>query len=324
MAAGKLKRQIRQVSRLKERIFMDEEIIAQMEETIRNEAQMLIQALQERFRQGSGVDIFQDANEVQWDWNSCYVTVARLQERQLPVQVWYDATLDDEKLGFWVGLGDENRERIKTLVNDCADAFADYHKVESYGALRRIHLEDVLSLPVAEFCPGPYNGFGIYGKPGAANLDVPRAINFVVSVLCCLPDYLDTEGADARRSAISVMANHAEQTARSAKGQIVLRNVEVKTKELRMTRADLESHMEELLNQRENKCALTGIEFQFVGNNKNLFPSLDRIDSEGHYEKPNLQIVCRFINFWKCDMPNQEFQSLLKLVRESRPVESSS
>ncbi len=46
-----------------------------------------------------------------------------------------------------------------------------------------------------------------------------------------------------------------------------------------------------------------GIDLQFHGqhSDKNLRPSLDRIDSEGHYVESNLQVVCQFINFWKSD-----------------------
>jgi hypothetical protein len=62
---------------------------------------------------------------------------------------------------------------------------------------------------------------------------------------------------------------------------------------------------------------LTGIPFQFHGQDvdKNLLPSLDRIDSDGHYEVGNLQVVCQFINFWKGDRDNEEICRLLMLVR---------
>lgn len=43
--------------------------------------------------------------------------------------------------------------------------------------------------------------------------------------------------------------------------------------------------------------------------------SLDRIDSDGHYEKGNLQLVCRFINFWKQAADDQEFRPLINFVR---------
>src|SRR4029077_16561110 len=83
----------------------------------------------------------------------------------------------------------------------------------------------------------------------------------------------------------------------------------VKNKELRMTSAELEKLIASLLDLQDNRCALTGIPFQFLGPeaDKDLLPSLDRIDSDGHYEAGNLQIVCQFVNFWKGDSDNEEF-----------------
>lgn len=106
-----------------------------------------------------------------------------------------------------------------------------------------------------------------------------------------------------------------EDTVKNANGHIVQRLA--KNKELRMTSAELEKLIAALLDLQDNRCALTGIPFQFFGpeSDKNLLPSLDRIDSDGHYEKGNLQVVCRFINFWKGNGDNAEFQALLMLVR---------
>jgi len=79
----------------------------------------------------------------------------------------------------------------------------------------------------------------------------------------------------------------------------------------------LEKLIASLLDLQGNRCALTGIPFQFHGPDvdKNLLPSVDRKDSNGHYEEGNLQVVCQFINFWKSDSDNGEFQRLLMLVR---------
>ncbi|MER9306663.1 hypothetical protein [Mesorhizobium sp. M0496] len=68
-----------------------------------------------------------------------------------------------------------------------------------------------------------------------------------------------------------------------------------------------------LLDIQENRCALSGIPFDFGGSDadKALMPSVDRIDSDGHYEDGNLQIVCRFINAWKSDSDDEEFRRLL-------------
>ncbi|WP_339643403.1 hypothetical protein [uncultured Pelagibacterium sp.] len=118
-----------------------------------------------------------------------------------------------------------------------------------------------------------------------------------------------------REKSIIAMRLSVENTVKNANGQIVQRVL--KNKELRMTSAELEKLMASLLDLQDNRCALTGIPFQFLGPeaDKNLLPSLDRIDSAGHYEVGNLQVVCQFINFWKGDSDNAEFQRLLMLVR---------
>ena len=84
-----------------------------------------------------------------------------------------------------------------------------------------------------------------------------------------------------------------------------------------MTAASLEKLIASRLDLQGDRCALTGIPFHFHGPeaDNNLLPSVDRIDSDGHYEADNLQIVCRFVNFWKGDTHDEEFRRLLMLVR---------
>ena len=118
-----------------------------------------------------------------------------------------------------------------------------------------------------------------------------------------------------RDKSIIAMRLSVESTVKNSNGQIVQRTV--KNKELRMTSAELEKLLASLLDLQGNRCALTGIPFHVHGPDadKNLLPSVDRIDSDGHYEAGNLQVVCQFINFWKSDSDNAEFQRLLMLVR---------
>lgn len=118
-----------------------------------------------------------------------------------------------------------------------------------------------------------------------------------------------------REKSIIAMRLSVENTVKTANGQIVQKIQ--KNKELRMSTSELEKLIANLLDIQENRCALTGIPFQFLGPeaDKNLLPSLDRIDSSGHYELGNLQVVCQFINFWKGDADNTEFQRLLMIVR---------
>lgn len=118
-----------------------------------------------------------------------------------------------------------------------------------------------------------------------------------------------------REKSIIAMRYSVESTVKNANGQTVERTV--KNKELRMSSSELEVHITSLLDIQHNRCALTGLAFHFHGPNadKHRLPSVDRINSDGHYEADNLQIVCQFINFWKSDMDNEEFKRLLMLVR---------
>ena len=118
-----------------------------------------------------------------------------------------------------------------------------------------------------------------------------------------------------RETSIIEMRHSVEHTVRNAYGQLEQRTV--KNKELRMTSTELEKLLGSLLDLQGDRCALTGIRFHFAGPDADLNrrPSVDRIDSNGHYEHGNLQIVCRFVNFWKSDTDNEEFKRLLMLVR---------
>lgn len=118
-----------------------------------------------------------------------------------------------------------------------------------------------------------------------------------------------------RDVSIILMRDAVMQTVKNSNGQTVERSV--KDKELRMSPLALEEHIRALMDLQGNRCALTGIPLAFHGSggDANLAPSLDRIDSDGHYEVGNLQVVCRFVNFWKGASDNEEFKGLLMLVR---------
>ena len=132
-----------------------------------------------------------------------------------------------------------------------------------------------------------------------------------------VPSGLPSDGRvlGSREKSVIAMRASVENTVKGSNGQVVERVV--KNKELRMSLYELEVTIARLLDMQKNCCALTGISFQFHGGevDKNLLPSLDRIDSNGHYEDGNLQVVCRFINFWKSDSDNEIFAGLLMLVR---------
>jgi hypothetical protein len=118
---------------------------------------------------------------------------------------------------------------------------------------------------------------------------------------------------DAKFKAVWAMADQAEKTANQSYGQTVERTV--KNKDLRLSKKALIEHLNDLLNQTDDRCAITGLLLEFEGSDVQLRPSLDRIDSNAHYEIGNLQVVARFINFWKRDTEDTEFRRLIALVR---------
>lgn len=123
-------------------------------------------------------------------------------------------------------------------------------------------------------------------------------------------------GADvAKRAAIERMAATARNTVARADGRIVSRTLKVK--DLRFaTHRDFERHIGELVEKQHGLCAISGLPLQFDNHcsDPELLSSLDRIDSDGHYDLENLQIVCRFINRWKNDSDDAEFRRLIALV----------
>ncbi len=123
----------------------------------------------------------------------------------------------------------------------------------------------------------------------------------------------------ARERAITMMAKTALETVANANGQQVLRTVKNKENRFGSQRA-LEEYIDKLVTSQEGLCAVTGLPLQYPGEASDLqmLCSLDRIDSNGHYEEGNLQIVCRFINHWKSDENDAEFRRLIDVVRNSR------
>jgi hypothetical protein len=113
-----------------------------------------------------------------------------------------------------------------------------------------------------------------------------------------------------------IMADQALSTASQSNGQQVLRTL--KEKNCDLSKEELRAYIVNLLHDQERLCAISGIPLQFEPDvdDKEMLCSLDRIDSSGHYERGNLQIVCRFVNRWKSDAVDAEFRRLLVKVRE--------
>ena len=85
-----------------------------------------------------------------------------------------------------------------------------------------------------------------------------------------------------------------------------------------MSKRELEEYLKALWRTQEGLCAISSLQMQLDGEHDDdeMLCSLDRIDSDGHYELDNLQIVCRFINRWKSNQDDSEFRRLLNAVRE--------
>lgn len=112
------------------------------------------------------------------------------------------------------------------------------------------------------------------------------------------------------------MASTALATTRSANGQQVQGTV--KNKDFLFTsEKELQDYLVALLLSQENACAITSLPLQVDGEytDPEMLCSLDRIDSNGHYEAGNLQIVCRFVNRWKSDSKDSDFRRLIRLLQ---------
>lgn len=123
----------------------------------------------------------------------------------------------------------------------------------------------------------------------------------------------------ALERSITTMRFSILQTVAQSRGQSVTRSVQMKLKDFGFeSHQALEAYLRERMRIQDGRCALTGIRFHLHGDgevDKNLLPSPDRIDSDGHYAPGNIQIVCQFINMWKSNTRNEEFIRLLSLVR---------
>ncbi|ASP68633.1 hypothetical protein [Sinorhizobium meliloti] len=108
-------------------------------------------------------------------------------------------------------------------------------------------------------------------------------------------------------------------TVRNSNGQQVLRTL--KDKRLLCTDAEMKAHLAYLMVRQEGLCAITGLPMHVDGQENldhDMLASADRIDSNGHYEPKNVQLVCQFVNFWKCSQENGRFMELLDKVVANR------
>ena len=83
-------------------------------------------------------------------------------------------------------------------------------------------------------------------------------------------------------------------------------------------RFELEKYIDDLMIGQDGTVAPSracGCCFDDDDGDPELFCSLDRIDSNGHYERGNLQIVCKFANRWMGASDNDKFVNLIAKIR---------
>lgn len=121
----------------------------------------------------------------------------------------------------------------------------------------------------------------------------------------------------AIEKSVLAMIYTAKYTTENSNGQMISKTV--KNKDLHLSEDELKAIILDLIESQDRRCALSDLPLQFMGleEDKQMLASLDRIDSERHYEKGNLQVVCRFINKWKSNMPDPEFRRLMNLVQDA-------
>jgi hypothetical protein len=114
------------------------------------------------------------------------------------------------------------------------------------------------------------------------------------------------------------MVKTAQQTANASNGQEVLQTIKNKHNAFPSLEV-FSQHVAELMERQKFRCAITGIPLHpddLPSGDDEMKASLDRIDSNGHYEPDNLQVVCKFINRWKGAGQNAQFLSLMGTLRQ--------
>jgi hypothetical protein len=85
--------------------------------------------------------------------------------------------------------------------------------------------------------------------------------------------------------------------------------------------SDYKAHLAHLMTEQRGLCAITKLPMHVDRQEAldyDMLASADRIDSNGHYEPKHVQLVCRFVNFWKCAQENGKFIELLDRVVANR------
>lgn len=124
-----------------------------------------------------------------------YQTVAVLHPSQTSIDVFYDNSLEDNELGFWVGFTSEREHEIQQMV---AGRPLDMVALDDEVA------PNPLDTAIIEYPGDGYlSAFGVYFPTGEP-MDQTKALNFVCDVLESNPEYRDFVRTD--RTARDLMA----------------------------------------------------------------------------------------------------------------------
>lgn len=146
-----------------------------------------------------------------------------------------------------------------------------------------------------------------FGKP------IATASSPVVKMPLPGPVSIDAWSDTSRR-----MVKTAQQTTNASNGQEVLQTIKNKNNAF-ASEETFSQYVADLLDHQGFCCAISGLPIH-PDNSPNVHDemkaSLDRIDSSGHYEPGNLQVVCKFINRWKGAGQNTQFLRLMDELRK--------
>ena len=256
--------------------------------------------------------------------------VAKRPQHSARVCVWQLHRHDMTSFESWMqqqGLSESSVKKYGSAVSGPGTAWANANSVLS-GSLTDIGdlstFESIASairkLPI--FIERDSTGDGMYN---AALVKFARYLTSGKSITPAGPAIVEVPPAapglvpiDAWSHTARRMVKTAQQTTNASNGQEVLQTIENKNNAF-ASEEKFSQYVADLLDHQGFCCAISGLPIH-PDNSPNvddeIKASLDRIDSSGHYEPGNLQVVCKFINRWKGAGQNTQFLSLMDGLRK--------
>lgn len=121
------------------------------------------------------------------------------------------------------------------------------------------------------------------------------------------------------RKQAALMAKRVLNTVKRSNGQTEERKV--KEKKCSLSEGQLQILLINLLKEKKHICAITNQSLNRYGEASNhwLEPSVDRINSDGHYTEDNIQIVSKAANMAKSDLPPEDVQLFFEALQFATP-----